>query len=33
MRKRYWRDGAFFAGGTFLGGWVLGALARLLRKV
>lgn len=33
MKKRYWRDGGFFVAGTFLGGWVLGMVARLLGKV
>ncbi len=32
MKKRYWRDVGFFAGGTFLGGWVLGLIAGLMKK-
>lgn len=30
MKKSYWRDGAFFVAGTFLGGWVLGMIGGLL---
>lgn len=30
MRKSYWRDGAFFVAGTFLGGWVLGMIGGLI---
>lgn len=32
MKKKYWRDGAFFVAGTFLGGWVLGFVSGLLGK-
>jgi hypothetical protein len=32
MKKRYWRDVGFFAGGTFLGGWVLGIVAKIMGK-
>lgn len=31
--KKYWRDGAFFIAGTFLGGWVLGLVGGLLGRV
>jgi hypothetical protein len=33
MKRKYWRDIGFFAAGTFLGGWVLGIIGRLYRKV
>lgn len=33
MKKKYWRDVAWFAAGTFFGGWVLSILGRLYRKV
>lgn len=32
MKKRYWRDGLWFAGGTFFGGWVLGLVAKIMGK-
>lgn len=32
MKKRYWRDGLWFAAGTFLGGMVLGFLGRLVGR-
>lgn len=30
MKRKYYRDGAFFIAGTFLGGWVLGMVGGLL---
>lgn len=33
MRKRYWRDVIWFGLGTFFGGFVLGFISSLFRKV
>lgn len=32
MKKKYWRDAAWFVAGTFLGGYVLGFLGGILGK-
>ena len=32
MKKRYWRDAAWFVGGAFFGQWVLGMLLGLVKK-
>lgn len=32
MKRKHWRDIGFFALGTFLGGYVLGFVTRLLGK-
>lgn len=33
MRKKYWRDAAFFVAGTFLGGMVLNFIGGLFGRV
>lgn len=32
MKKKYWRDAIWFIAGTFLGGYVLGAVAGVLGR-
>lgn len=33
MKKRYWRDAGWFAGGTFFGGWILSFILGIVKKV